>query len=182
MTYVLLSLLIPIIKPDRIDMSIPGDNKTLTIIGLCFLTGTLDAIAALLISYKISPVIIFQYIASGWFGQAAFKGGTTMVIWGILFHYLIASVYSIIFFNLYPAFIKVLKNKYLAGLLFGLLIWLVMNFAVLPLTNIPKRPAHPNLLSMTEGIAALIICLGIPIAVTAEKYYRKQFLKKTLDV
>ena len=64
-----------------------GRTKTQTIVLLCLLTGTLDAIAALLIGYKVSPQIIFQYIASGWFGpRAAFAGGTSMVLWGILFH------------------------------------------------------------------------------------------------
>ncbi|MFB9841517.1 hypothetical protein [Mucilaginibacter ginsenosidivorans] len=158
------------------------ENKVKTLVSLCLLTGTLDAMAALLIGYKVSPAVIFQFIASGWFGKAAFAGGTAMVLWGILFHYLIASAFSIVFFILYPGFIQVLKNKYLTGVVFGLMTWAIMNLAVLPLTNIPKRAGGVKPLSLIEGIVALIIAIGIPVAVITERYYRKRLLRKTLDV
>jgi hypothetical protein len=148
-------------------------NKASTLLRLCLLAGTLDGIAALLISYKISPAIIFQFIASGWFGKAAFTGGTAMVICGIAFHYLIASFWSTLLFHLYPGFKRIVMNKYVIAVLFGLIIWLVMNLAVLPLTNIPKHAGPINILNLAEGIAALILCLGMPIAMTADRYYRK---------
>ena len=148
-------------------------NKASTLLRLCLLAGTLDGIAALLISYKISPAIIFQFIASGWFGKAAFTGGAAMVICGIVFHYLIASFWSILFFHLYPGFKRIVMNKYVVAVVFGLIIWLVMNLAVLPLTNIPKHPGPINILNLAEGIAALILCLGVPIAMTADRYYGK---------
>lgn len=157
------------------------DNKIKTLVSLCLLTGTLDAMAALLIGYKVSPAVIFQFIASGVFGEAAFSGGTIMVLWGIIFHYLIASAFSIALFLLYPVFIHVLKNKYLTGVVFGLIIWAVMNMAVLPLTHIPKRAGGIKPLSLIKGIAALIFAIGIPVAVIAERYYRKRLLNKTLD-
>jgi hypothetical protein len=154
----------------------------MVLLRLCLLTGTLDAIAALLISYKVSPVVIFQFIASGWFGKAAFSGGTAMVLWGILFHYIIASAFSIVLFLLYPAFIKIIKNKFVAAILFGLIIWAIMNLAVLPLTHIPKRTGGIKPTSLIEGIAALIVAIGIPVAIIADKYYRKQFLQKTFEL
>ena len=159
-----------------------SDNKSSVLLRLCLLTGTLDALAALFISYKVSPVVIFQFIASGWFGKAAFSGGTTMVLWGILFHYIIASAFSIALFLLYPAFIKVIRSKFVVAVLFGLIIWVIMNLAILPLTNIPKRAGGIKPLSLIEGVAALVIAIGIPVAIIAERYYRKQFLKKTIDL
>lgn len=158
------------------------DNKLKTLVRLCLVTGTLDAIAALLISYKVSPAVIFKFIASGLFGKAAFSGGAVMVFWGLLFHYCIASVFSILLFLLYPAFIKVIRNKFMVAVVFGLVIWAVMNLAVLPLTNIPKRTGAIKPLPLIEGILALMIAIGIPVAVTAERYYRKLLLRKTLDV
>ncbi|WP_426671752.1 hypothetical protein ACPPVU_10995 [Mucilaginibacter sp. McL0603] len=150
-------------------------SKSITILLTCLLTGTLDAIAAFLISYKIPPVVIFKFIASGWFGKQAMSGGIGTVLWGLIFHYLIATIFSVVFFQLYPAVINILKNKYFTGIVYGLLIWVVMNYVVLPFTNIPKAHGHINPLSLIKGIVALIICVGTPIALMADNYYKKQY-------
>jgi|SRR5581483_670685 len=156
-------------------------DKIAIIVWLCFLTGTLDAIAAILISYKISPAIVFQYIASGWFGQAAFEGGTKMLILGLVFRYLIAAFYCIVFFLSYPFFAKVFRNKYAIAVEFAVITWLIMNLVVLPQTNIPKRPAQVNVALLIEGLGALFLCLGLPISLAANRYYRRIFLRKTLE-
>src|ERR1700712_4293854 len=57
-----------------------GNNKKqtstfITILWVGFLAGVFDADGALIWGYKTSPVVIFQYIASGVFGKAAFTGG-----------------------------------------------------------------------------------------------------------
>jgi hypothetical protein len=147
-------------------------NKFITILITCLLTGTLDAIAALLISYKIPPVIIFKFIASGWFGKQAMSGGIGMVLWGLIFHYLIAAIFSVVLFQLYSAVIKILRDKYFTGIVYGLLIWVVMNYVVLPFTNIPHGHGHIQAIGLIKGIAALIICVGIPIALMADNFYK----------
>jgi hypothetical protein len=48
------------------------------------------------------PVKSFQFIASGIFGTSAFSGGNTMLALGILFHFCIAFIWTLIFFFLYP--------------------------------------------------------------------------------
>jgi hypothetical protein len=147
-------------------------SKFITILLVCLLTGTLDAIAALLISYKVPPVIIFKFIASGWFGKQAMSGGIGMVLWGLVFHYLIATIFSVILFQLYPVVIKILRDKYFTGIIYGLLIWVVMNYLVLPFTNIPHGHGHIQAIGLIKGIAALIICVGIPIALMADNFYK----------
>jgi hypothetical protein len=156
-------------------------SKSITILLTCLLTGTLDAIAAILISYKIPPAVIFKFIASGWFGRPAMSGGTGMVLWGLIFHYLIATIFSVLFFQLYPEIIRILKNKYFTGIVYGLLIWVVMNYVVLPFTNIPHGHGHINTISLIKGIAALIICVGVPIALMADNFYKNPG-QGTLDV
>jgi hypothetical protein len=153
-------------------MSNRRKSKFITILLTCLLTGTLDAIAALLISYKIPPAVIFKFIASGWFGKQAMSGGIAMVLWGLIFHYLIATIFSVILFQLYPGAIRILKNRYFTGIIYGLLIWVVMNYVVLPFTNIPHVRGHINVIGLIKGIAALIICVGVPIALMAENFYK----------
>ncbi|HEX3386255.1 MAG TPA: hypothetical protein VHS53_13740, partial [Mucilaginibacter sp.] len=116
---------------------------------------------------------VFQYIASGWFGPAAFKGGTTMVIWGLVFHYFIASFYSILFFFLYPGFKRVIRSKFAIAIIIGLLIWSVMNFLVLPLTNVPKSIGHISWVSILISASVLCVTVGAPVVIIADRYYRK---------
>ena len=148
-------------------------SKFVTVLQTCLLTGTLDALAAILISYKIPPAVIFKFIASGWFGREAMSGGTSMVLYGLIFHYLIAAFFTVTLFWLYPQIIKLVKNKYLAGILYGLVIWVIMNYIVLPMTNIPKSHGRLELISLLKGISALIICIGLPVALIADNELSK---------
>jgi hypothetical protein len=154
------------------------NNKLLTIIGLCLLTGTLDGILSFIFSYPVRPDQSYRYIASGLFGVTAFTANY-MVFWGVLFHYLIASVFSIVFFLLYPNFNRVIKNKYILAFVFGLIIWIISTFAILPLSNVPdikgvpKYPSQLNIIAAMISFAGLSLCLGLPISLIANKYYRK---------
>lgn len=155
-------------------MANPPKSKFLLLLLTCLFTGTLDAMAAILISYKIPPATIFKFIASGWFGPSAFAGGTEMVLWGLLFHYLIAAIFTIVCFQIYPFMIRLFKNKYLTGVIYGFFIWLIMNYGVLPFTNIHHGTAHINIAGLLKGIAALVICIGIPVALIANNHYYKK--------
>jgi hypothetical protein len=154
----------------------PRKSKFMTLLLTSLLTGTLDAMIAILISYRIPPATIFKFIASAFFGPAAFKGGTEMIIWGLLFHYLIVAIFSVVCFLLYPNVVKIFKNKYFTGIIYGLLIWLIMNFAVLPFTNIHRGTMHIDAIGLIKGISALIICVGIPVALIADNYYKSSRL------
>ena len=154
------------------------NNKLLTIVWLSLLTGTLDGILSFIFSYPASPEQSYRYIASGLFGISAFTSNY-MVFWGILFHYLIASVFSAVFFLLYPDYKKILNNKYILAFVFGLIIWIISTFGILPLSNVPdikgvpKYPSQLNLITAIIGIAGLILCLGLPISLIANKHYRR---------
>jgi len=132
-------------------------------------TGTLDAILALLINFKVPAVVIFKFIASGLFGAAAFSMGTSAVLYGILIHYCIAFVWAIIFFLLYPKLIALIKYRIVLIIVTGLVIWLVMNMAVLPLTSVHSQPLKLN--GVLENVAALIIAFGLPVTMIASNSY-----------
>ncbi len=148
-------------------------NAILTILWLGFLTGTLDAMAAIIWSYiinkKIVAGIIFKFIAYGAFGQAAMNGGNEMVVAGIIFHYVIAFAFSMVFYLLYSYFDKVLRNKYLIGVIYGVIAWMVMNLGVVPLSKIGFH--RIKIETALTGLAILIVCIGLPIALVADKKY-----------
>jgi hypothetical protein len=138
-----------------------------TILWLGLVTGTLDAAWAILLNLNLGPEVIFRYIASGMFGKAAFAGGPEMVVAGVVFHYLIAYLFTTAFYVWYPAFLAGLKNKYIVAIIYGAFAWMVMNLAVIPLSKIGTFPAHP--LPIIKGVLALIICIALPVALVADK-------------
>lgn len=147
-------------------------------IGTVFLSGliagTLDILAAIviyaLILQKTTPLKILQSIASGVFKKEAYTGGPEIAWYGLGFHFLIALLFAWFYFILYP-YLPLLKKSTLAsGILYGILVWIVMNLVVLPIV-FPVLPAKsldfPTLLS----VLILIFCIGLPIACITRKYY-----------
>ena len=144
--------------------------RTIILTGL--LAGTLDAIAAIVVS-QASPAAVFKFIASGAFGAGkAFSGGDIMIVWGVLFHYLIALSWTVLFFFMYPALPWIRKNKYVTGLLYGIFVWIMMNRVVIPLSEIPQRPF--NLKGALTGMSILMVAIGLPISILTHRYYLRK--------
>jgi uncharacterized membrane protein YagU involved in acid resistance len=137
------------------------------------LTGTIDALMAIIISNKIPAATIFKFIASGVFGMAAFGPNSAMVYYGILFHYFIAFAWATIFFLLYDKILSRVKVRSVVILITGLIIWLIMNLVVVPLSHTPPQPFH--ITGAIENLFALIIAFGIPVTIIAGKYYEQYF-------
>ena len=168
---------------EYISPSVPVNTNTSsrmkTIFRAGFIAGILD-ISAAMVTYMImvpgkNPVNILNYVASGVFGkETAYAGGLTMSLLGLIFHFVIAFIWAILFFLIYPYFNKLVKNKWVAGILYGILVWIIMTRVVVPLSNTPKNPF--KLSSAIIGVVTIIICIGIPISLIADHYYR-QFKK-----
>lgn len=143
-----------------------------TIFLATLIAGTLD-ISAAVIHYMIRsgkrPEGVFRFVASGVFGRAAFTGEPAMLVWGGVFHYLIAFLFSLLFFLLYPFVPAAKKYPVATGLLYGLMIWLIMNLVVVPLSNTPDIPF--NLKQALIGMLILMGCIGLPISLIVNKYY-----------
>jgi hypothetical protein len=135
------------------------------------LAGSLDALSAI-IQYTLAgnhqPARIFRYISSGFFGREALSGGTPMVVCGVLFHYFFAFLFTLTFFLLHPQIPFLSRQPFIAGILYGLAVWIVMNLLVVPLSRIGARPLHlwPSLI----GAGILIIAIGLPISLLAKRW------------
>lgn len=145
--------------------------KYILITGL--IAGTLD-ISAAIINYMIAtggknPVIILYFISSGVFGQFAFSGGLFYAVCGVVFHFVIAYSFISFYFFVYPRTRKLLKNRYLCGAAFGIATWCVMNLVVVPLSKTP--PTGFSLRQFILSILFLILFIGLPAAISAEKFY-----------
>ena len=137
--------------------------------------GVLDGTAAVIstyISIGRGFEAVFRFVASGVFGPAAFEGGPAMIVAGVCFHMLIAMIWAIVFFFIYPLLKGLGRNKILVGLLYGVVVWLCMNLIVVPLSNTPKFPFNP--IGMIKGMAILMVCIGLPISIIIGKYYSRR--------
>lgn len=135
--------------------------------------GTLDICAAMLmycvIFAQITPERLLQSVASGVWGKEAFAGGLPIAFSGLAFHYGIATVWAAIFTLLHAQLPLARKGVlWLVGSLYGITIWLGMNFVVVPLSN----AAGPRFAwaSTSAGIFVHIVCIGLPIVFIARKY------------
>ncbi|MBS1915756.1 MAG: hypothetical protein JST87_05725 [Bacteroidetes bacterium] len=134
------------------------------------IAGTLDITAAFIQTYiKTSkgPEAVLKFIASGAFGKEAFTGGNSMIVWGLVFHYIIAISFTLFFFWLAVMAPKILSQKILTAIVYSTGMWSVTQFIVIPLSKIPKRQF--NFSNTIIAISILVMCIGIPITYLAAR-------------
>jgi len=144
------------------------------------IAGTLDILSAFIYYYiktgKTNFLVIFQFIASGIFGKDAGTGGTSMILAGLILHYVIAFSFTIFFFWLYPKINVMSKDRIVTAVVYGLFVWTVMNLIVVPLSNTAHRPFKIEGALINMGI--LIICIGLPLSFIANAFFRKRSLNQ----
>lgn len=145
-------------------------------LALCLLiAGTLD-ISDALIFYGLRGVPgagLLRFIAGCLLGVSALHGGLAMAALGLAIHYTITLFWSALFL-LAAARISFLTRRAIAsGLLYGLLIYVLMNFVVLPLTRLPPRAHHLAPAVLVNGVLALLLFMGLPIALIARRFARE---------
>lgn len=159
-------------KMSELSVKQPYPLKTALWAGL--LVGTLDITAALthfMINGGTDVTRVFVYIASGVFGQSAFEGGGEMVWLGLFFHYLIAYIWTMFFFLIYPRLGFLSSwNWILVGVLYGIFIWVMMNRVVLQLAHTPKSPFRLG--NAIINCLILIAMIGLPLSYIARKRFR----------
>lgn len=133
--------------------------------------GILDAIDAV-VAFKLvlgfDPVPIYQFVASGMLGPAAFAGGAATALLGLGFHFLIAFGAAAVF-TLVSLRLPQLRSAALTyGALFGVGVFAVMNYVVIPLSRIPPSPFSLPL--FLNGVIGHALLVGLPIALSARHY------------
>jgi hypothetical protein len=130
------------------------------------LAGTLDIIYACVWLWSMhgkAPLWVLQSVATGWLGKAAFTGGVAAGALGLASHYAI-SVAAAATYGYASRSVAFLSTHWLvAGALFGVLVYLFMNFVVIPLSAAPFKPSlDPNVIA--QGFVSHALLFGIPIA------------------
>ena len=138
------------------------------------IAGTIDISYACIFSYLrrgTSPVRVLQSVASGALGRSAFDGGARTAALGLVFHFLIATIASAVYYLASRPLRFLVNYAVICGPLYGLCVYLVMNFVVLPLSAIGSRPALPPSV-LISGLLIHMFGIGLPIALVVRKYSR----------
>lgn len=141
------------------------------------IAGALDLIAAFISSWlraEVGPVRVMQSIASGLLGAAAFTGGATSAALGVVLHFLIATVATAVFYVASRTLRFLVKQPVTAGLLYGVAVYVFMNFVVIPLSAVPRRGGTPPLSGRIIGLLIIMFCVGLPIAVLVRRFERSR--------
>ena len=110
-----------------------------------------------------SPQWVLQSVASGLLGSEAFNGGWSSALLGLAAHFVIATGAAMVFV-LASHRVEVLRRHWvIAGILFGIGVYLVMNFVVLPLSAVPFKINYTwSVFAM--GFLSHGLGVGLPIA------------------
>jgi hypothetical protein len=151
-------------------LGIPRSLQAILAAGL--ICGVLDGISAVALSlfFGNRPIRVFQGIAGGILGPVAFKGGASTAAMGVALHFLIALGASAVYYVASLRFHFLLDSAVLSGVLYGIAVHLFMNFVVIPLSAIGRRP-----FVLRPFLAILIvhmIVVGPSIALTVRQFSR----------
>jgi hypothetical protein len=129
---------------------------------------TATGVLTIIVLRRTTPTRLLQSIASGLLGPAAFKGGLPTAGLGALFHFTIAMSWATVFAigaSHLPALgrIRTTRSAIAVGVVYGALVWLVMDFVVLAGSRARSVPVSAAGFWIQLGIHML--CVGLPIAV-----------------
>jgi len=123
------------------------------------IASSIDIGAAALINW-ISPAIILRYIASGLIGPQALHLGTFGAVLGLLLQWLMGIIIAAIFvlgaLFIGPGRLSSSGRWIAAALGYGVVIFLVMNYVVMPLSAI-HRAAHFTPVRAAENLLAMLL-------------------------
>ena len=113
-------------------------------------------------------ILVWQYIASGILGNAAFEGGIATALLGLFIHLIISLVIAGVFI-LSADRIPLLRRHPIAGsLLYGFGVFVVMNMIVMPLSAAPPLPA-PTLPWLIEAVIEHVVVVGLPLGILVRR-------------
>lgn len=140
------------------------------------IAATLDIGAACVISGR-NPGFILQVIAGGLLAKASFAGGwATMLLGGVLqeaMGLLIAAIYVVLAKSIPP----LLRRWVISGLAYGVVIFFVMNYVVVPLSAWKSAP-HFTAVKFAANMAAMLL-FGLIVAFFAHR--RGAYAELTAD-
>jgi hypothetical protein len=113
---------------------------------------------------------VVQNVAAGLLGKRAFLGGGNTVGLGVLLNYGIMAVMVGVYYAAARRMAALVQRPWMWGTLYGATLFIVMNLIVVPLSAVPKPPV---VVSWIASSVVLHLIIGIAIALSARRIYRR---------
>jgi hypothetical protein len=110
---------------------------------------------------------LLQFVASGLIGQKAFQGGMATAALGLALHFVIAFAVVIAFYIGSQRLAVLRRRPVPSGLIYGMVVFGVMNLLVLPLSA--ARPRH-SLTGDLIQIGIHMFVIGLPTALLLHRF------------
>lgn len=149
-----------------------GSRRVRTVFWIGLVAGTLDISENIVFNAfrHITPYQIFQYIASGLIDGKSFTIGGASVALGVAIHYTIAMTWTVIFYLVSRKLLILTRQAAICGIVYGGVVYVIMNFVVLPVTRVPHARAAMTVASRISGVLALLFCIGLAVALLVKKF------------
>lgn len=135
--------------------------------------GLLDIVYAIVLWGVIlggTPTGVLQSIAAGLLGNASYEGGNATAALGLALHFFIAFVMALVYVTAAARLLLLTRRPWICGALYGVLLFVVMNFVVVPLSAIGWRPM--STMGALRALIPHVIFVGPAIALFARRYLR----------
>jgi hypothetical protein len=147
-----------------------GSHAARAIFAAWLLCGVMDLSAAFVTAglRGVGPVRLLQVVASGLLGLKSFDGGWPTAALGAAIHFFIAFSAATVFYLASRKLTFMTRRPVVSGILYGVAVYLVMYWVVVPLSR-----AHPRPFSWSATVVAIIthmVCVGMPISLMVRRY------------
>ena len=135
--------------------------------------GTLDILYAWFfwtLKAGVSMQRILQSVAAGLLGNSSYAGGSQTATLGLTLHYLIAMTMSATYYVVAWRWPLLVGRPLLSGAAYGLVLYGIMNYIVVPLSA--ASPGSTDPLWITLTVAVHMFLIGVPIALATERARR----------
>lgn len=145
-------------------------RPTLTVLTGGFIAGAFDITFACVfwaIKAGLAPTRIFQSVAAGLLGTASFQGGTATAVLGLALHFFIAITMATVYYLVSLRLPALRRSPWLWGPLYGVALYVIMNFVVVPLSAAGSGSKDP--LWVALSVLVNLFLIGTPIALAARR-------------
>ena len=106
-------------------------------------------------------------MAAGLLGEASFEGGAATAALGLFLHFFIACTMALTYYFVSRRWTVLVRRPVPLGIAYGLLLYVIMNFVVVPLSAANSGSRDPTWIALTVAVHAFLI--GLPIALFSRR-------------
>ena len=117
----------------------------------------------------VDPANVLRYVASGPFGDRAFRGAGWPAV-GLLVHFGIMAAMAAGYMIAAKRVPALLQRPIVAGLAYGVLLWMIMYWLVKPL-RWPDAPLPRMLYDVANALFSHCALVGLPLALIARRTF-----------